>query len=37
MDIRLLFVFFPVLAAGSWAVYNIGRVALQQYKKVISR
>lgn len=34
MDIRLLFVFFPVLAAASWALYNIGRVALQQYKKI---
>ncbi len=34
MDLRLLFVFAPVLAAASWALYNIGRVALQQYKKI---
>nr|YP_011007294.1 Photosystem II reaction center protein Y [Scytothamnus australis]WAM64723.1 Photosystem II reaction center protein Y [Scytothamnus australis] len=37
MDLRLIFVFFPVLAAASWALYNIGRVALQQYKKIASR
>nr|QWK41715.1 photosystem II protein Y [Akkesiphycus lubricus] len=37
MDIRLLFVLSPVLAAASWALYNIGRVALQQFKKIASR
>lgn len=37
MDIRLIFVFLPVLAAASWALYNIGRVALQQYNKIASR
>nr|YP_011007432.1 Photosystem II reaction center protein Y [Sporochnus bolleanus]WAM64861.1 Photosystem II reaction center protein Y [Sporochnus bolleanus] len=37
MDVRLLFVFFPVIAAASWAIYNIGRVALQQYNKIASR
>nr|YP_010634160.1 photosystem II protein Y [Ecklonia radiata]YP_011006294.1 Photosystem II reaction center protein Y [Ecklonia cava]YP_011006435.1 Photosystem II reaction center protein Y [Eisenia bicyclis]QWK43279.1 photosystem II protein Y [Ecklonia arborea]QWK43563.1 photosystem II protein Y [Ecklonia radicosa]WAM63439.1 Photosystem II reaction center protein Y [Ecklonia cava subsp. stolonifera]WAM63298.1 Photosystem II reaction center protein Y [Ecklonia cava]WAM63580.1 Photosystem II reaction center p len=37
MDIRLVFVFSPVIAAASWALYNIGRVALQQFNKLASR
>ena len=37
MDARLLFVFLPVLAAASWALYNIGRVAFQQFNKIASR
>ena len=36
MDSRLLIVLIPVLAAASWAVYNIGRVALQQFRKMSS-
>nr|YP_536887.1 photosystem II protein Y [Neopyropia yezoensis]Q1XDT1.1 RecName: Full=Photosystem II reaction center protein Y [Neopyropia yezoensis]AIA21442.1 photosystem II protein Y [Neopyropia fucicola]AGH27530.1 photosystem II protein Y [Neopyropia yezoensis]QFZ66866.1 photosystem II protein Y [Neopyropia yezoensis]WKD83361.1 photosystem II reaction center protein Y [Neopyropia yezoensis]BAE92330.1 unnamed protein product [Neopyropia yezoensis] len=36
MDSRLLVVLIPVLAAASWAVYNIGRVALQQFRKMTS-
>nr|YP_009293715.1 photosystem II protein Y [Rhodymenia pseudopalmata]AOM64397.1 photosystem II protein Y [Rhodymenia pseudopalmata] len=34
MDIRLLIVLTPVLAAGSWAIYNIGRLALQQLRSM---
>nr|QCI07849.1 photosystem II protein Y [Pleonosporium borreri] len=34
MDIRLLIVFLPVIAAASWAVYNIGRIALQQFRNM---
>nr|QCI08853.1 photosystem II protein Y [Wrangelia sp.] len=34
MDIRLLIVFMPVIAAGSWALYNIGRIALQQFRNM---
>lgn len=34
MDIRLLIVLTPVLAAGSWAIYNIGRIALQQFRSM---
>nr|YP_008144744.1 photosystem II protein Y [Grateloupia taiwanensis]YP_009488626.1 photosystem II protein Y [Grateloupia filicina]YP_010502352.1 photosystem II protein Y [Grateloupia turuturu]BCB14959.1 photosystem II protein Y [Grateloupia asiatica]AGO19860.1 photosystem II protein Y [Grateloupia taiwanensis]AWD77468.1 photosystem II protein Y [Grateloupia filicina]QHD45221.1 photosystem II protein Y [Grateloupia turuturu]UXC96765.1 photosystem II protein Y [Grateloupia turuturu] len=34
MDMRLLIVLTPVLAAGSWALYNIGRVALQQLRSM---
>ena len=37
MDTRLLIVFVPVLAAASWALYNIGRVALQQLNRMASR
>ena len=37
MDIRLILVFFPVLAAASWALFNIGRLALQQFSKLASR
>nr|YP_009399839.1 photosystem II protein Y [Tolypiocladia glomerulata]ARW69658.1 photosystem II protein Y [Tolypiocladia glomerulata] len=32
MDMRLLIVFMPLLAAGSWAIYNIGRIAIQQFR-----
>nr|YP_009122283.1 photosystem II protein Y [Vertebrata lanosa]AJH66041.1 photosystem II protein Y [Vertebrata lanosa] len=34
MDVRLLIVFTPLLAAGSWAIYNIGRVAIQQFRSM---
>nr|YP_011007639.1 Photosystem II reaction center protein Y [Syringoderma abyssicola]WAM65068.1 Photosystem II reaction center protein Y [Syringoderma abyssicola] len=37
MDGRLIFVFFPVLTAASWALYNISRVAFQQFNKIASR
>jgi len=33
MDTRVLIMFTPLLVAASWALYNIGRVALQQFKK----
>ena len=34
MDKRLLIVLIPVLAAASWAIYNIGRAALQQLRSM---
>nr|YP_009392400.1 photosystem II protein Y [Caloglossa monosticha]ARW60962.1 photosystem II protein Y [Caloglossa monosticha] len=34
MDMRLIIVFLPLLAAGSWAIYNIGRMALQQFRSM---
>lgn len=34
MDKRLLIVLIPVLAAASWALYNIGRAALQQLRSM---
>ena len=36
LDIRLVFVFAPILIAASWALYNIGRVALQQLARIRS-
>nr|YP_009051173.1 photosystem II protein Y [Galdieria sulphuraria]ADD54639.1 photosystem II Y protein [Galdieria sulphuraria]AIG92615.1 photosystem II protein Y [Galdieria sulphuraria] len=36
MDTRLLIVLIPVLAAASWAIYNIGRILVQQFKKISS-
>ena len=34
MDTRLIFVCFPVIIAASWALYNVGRVALQQLARI---
>ena len=34
MDTRLIFVFFPVIIAGTWALYNVGRVALKQLARI---
>ena len=34
MDIRLLIIAAPVLVAGSWALYNIGRLAIQQIQRL---
>ena len=34
IDTRLLVIAFPVLVAASWALFNIGRVALQQLKRM---
>nr|YP_010618812.1 photosystem II protein Y [Deltalsia parasitica]WAX02825.1 photosystem II protein Y [Deltalsia parasitica] len=34
MDMRLAIVFFPLIVAGSWAIYNIGRVAIQQFRSM---
>nr|QUE29677.1 PsbY [Erythrotrichia foliiformis]QUE29869.1 PsbY [Erythrotrichia carnea] len=36
MDTRVLIVLLPVIIAGSWAVYNIGRIALQQLRRLQS-
>lgn len=34
MDTRLLVVLLPFLVAASWALFNIGRLALQQLKRM---
>tara|TARA_E500000178_G_scaffold355245_1_gene427171 strand:+ start:14219 stop:14329 length:111 start_codon:yes stop_codon:yes gene_type:complete len=31
---RLIFVLLPVIVAATWALYNIGRLALQQLARV---
>lgn len=36
MDVRVLIVLVPVLAAASWAIYNIGRAAIQQFRRLSS-
>jgi Photosystem II protein Y (PsbY) len=37
MDQRLFIVFAPALVAASWALYNIGRVLIQQVQKTLAR
>ena len=34
MDTRLVIIALPLLVAGSWALYNIGRLAIQQVHRV---
>ena len=34
MDTRLLVMAAPVLVAASWALFNIGRLALQQLQRL---
>ena len=34
MDTRLLVIGAPLLIAASWALFNIGRLALQQLKRM---
>ena len=34
MDIRLLVIATPLLVAASWALFNIGRLALQQIQRL---
>jgi hypothetical protein len=33
-DTRLLVVLFPLATAAAWALFNIGRLALQQLKRM---
>jgi hypothetical protein len=34
MDTRLFIIAAPVLVAASWALYNIGRLAIQQIQRL---
>jgi len=34
MDTRLVVVALPLLVAASWALFNIGRLALQQIQRI---
>ncbi|NEO54522.1 MAG: photosystem II protein Y [Okeania sp. SIO3B5] len=36
-DFRLLIVLFPIIAAGGWAVFNIGALAIQQGQKFLNK
>nr|AIA61112.1 photosystem II protein Y [Cyanidiaceae sp. MX-AZ01] len=33
VDTRLFIVLLPILAAASWAIYNIGKILLLQFTK----
>nr|YP_009546087.1 photosystem II protein Y [Gloeochaete wittrockiana]ASQ40148.1 photosystem II protein Y [Gloeochaete wittrockiana] len=33
MDLRLLIVLTPLLAALTWALYNIGKLAIEQWQR----
>ena len=34
MDTRLLIITAPLLVAASWALFNIGRLAIQQVQRL---
>nr|YP_009308887.1 photosystem II protein Y [Toxarium undulatum]YP_009308949.1 photosystem II protein Y [Toxarium undulatum]AOS86630.1 photosystem II protein Y [Toxarium undulatum]AOS86692.1 photosystem II protein Y [Toxarium undulatum] len=34
MDRRLIVIFAPVIVAASWALFNIGRLAIQQLQRL---
>nr|YP_009687930.1 Y protein of photosystem II [Haslea nusantara]YP_009687983.1 Y protein of photosystem II [Haslea nusantara]YP_010516971.1 Y protein of photosystem II [Haslea provincialis]YP_010517024.1 Y protein of photosystem II [Haslea provincialis]YP_010517102.1 Y protein of photosystem II [Haslea karadagensis]YP_010517155.1 Y protein of photosystem II [Haslea karadagensis]QUS63696.1 Y protein of photosystem II [Haslea silbo]UQS76280.1 Y protein of photosystem II [Haslea ostrearia]QDX17494.1 Y protei len=34
MDTRLLVIAGPLLIAASWALFNIGRLAIQQFQRL---
>ncbi|MFM6189093.1 MAG: photosystem II protein Y [Planktothrix sp.] len=36
-DFRILIVLLPLLAAGGWAVYNIGAIALRQVQGFLNK
>ncbi|MEB3358717.1 MAG: photosystem II protein Y [Synechococcales bacterium] len=37
MDWRILIVLLPIILAGSWAIFNIGRIALEQARSFLNR
>lgn len=37
MDWRVVVVLLPIIIAGSWAVFNIGRAALGQLQAFLNR
>jgi hypothetical protein len=34
MDTRLVVIAIPLLVAGSWALFNIGRLLIQQFQRL---
>ncbi|MDJ0556917.1 MAG: photosystem II protein Y [Microcoleaceae cyanobacterium MO_207.B10] len=36
-DFRLLIVLLPILAAGGWAVFNIGAIAIRQLQNFLNK
>ena len=37
MDWRILIVLLPVILAGSWALYNVGAIALKQAQAFLNK
>ncbi|MGB3695236.1 MAG: photosystem II protein Y [Spirulinaceae cyanobacterium] len=37
MDWRIIVVLLPVIAAGSWALYNVGAIALRQAQGFLNK
>ncbi len=37
IDFRIAIVLLPIIAAASWAVYNIGQAALTQVRNFIAK
>ncbi|AFZ34447.1 Photosystem II protein Y [Stanieria cyanosphaera PCC 7437] len=37
MDWRLIIVLAPLIVAGSWALYNVGTIALRQAQQFIGK
>jgi hypothetical protein len=35
MDTRLIVIAMPLLVAASWALFNIGRLAIQQVQRLL--
>jgi photosystem II PsbY protein len=36
-DFRLLIVLLPIILAGSWAVYNVGQLAVKQIQGFLNK
>ena len=37
IDWRLVVVLLPLIVAGSWAVFNVGRIALEQLQNFLNK
>lgn len=37
LDLRVAIVLLPIIAAGSWALYNVGKVAIAQIQSFLNK
>jgi len=37
MDWRIIVVLLPIIVAGSWAVFNIGKIAIEQIQEFLNK
>ena len=37
MDWRIIVVLLPIIVAGSWAVYNVGKIAIEQLQNFLNK